>query len=149
MLAPYSNLKDPLLHTSQSATMTARLQLCVKGYSIDHMVPRQRQERDIDAEADDGEVAVQQPADHLESLRRPRPSVHPGRLGGDQLVSAAAAAAATHGRCASLPLTEAVHLGITRRGECILQTSIHTLHKLHTSVQQSVANICWGNELGK
>lgn len=94
--------------------MTARLQLCAKGYSIDHMVPWQRQKRDIDAEADDGEVAVQQPADHLESLRRPRPSVHPGRLGGDQLVSAAAA---THGRCAPQLLTEAVHLGSTRRGE--------------------------------
>lgn len=78
------------------------------------MVPWRRQKGDIDAEADDGEVAVQQPADHLESLRRPRPSVHPGRLGGDQLVSAAAA---THGRRASQPLTEAVHLGSTRRGE--------------------------------
>ena len=75
------------------------------------MVPRWRQERDVDAKADYCKVAVKKPGNHLESLRGPRPSVHPGRFGGDQLVSTAAA----QGRCASQPLTEAVHLDSTRR----------------------------------
>lgn len=74
------------------------------------MAPRQRQKRDVDAEADYGEVAVQKPANHLETLRGPRPSVHPGRLGKDRLISTAA----THRRCASHPLTETAHLDSTR-----------------------------------
>lgn len=45
------------------------------------MVPRQRQERDVDAEADYGQVAVQEPAQHLERLKGPRPAVYPRGLG--------------------------------------------------------------------
>ncbi len=75
------------------------------------MVPGRRQKRDVDAEAHYGEVAVQQPASNLESLQRPRPSVHPGRLGGDQLISTAAPSR----RCASQPLAEAVHLDSSER----------------------------------
>lgn len=70
------------------------------------MLPGQRQKRDIDAKADYGEIAVHHPANHLEGLRGPRPSVYPGGFGGDQLIFAAA----MHGRRASQPLTEAVHL---------------------------------------
>lgn len=96
------------------------------------MVPWQRQKRDIDAKADYGEVAVQQPADHLESLRGPRPSVHPGRLGGDQLISTAAA----HGRRAPQPLTAAVHLDGTKGEQTwsfekkgvFKHTSMHSTH---------------------
>lgn len=92
------------------------------------MVPRRRQKRDVDAEADYGEVAVQKPSNHLESLRGPGPSVHPGRLGKDQLISTAA----THRRCAPQSLTEAVHLDSTRGGE---QTQSSREHACCRSLQ--------------
>lgn len=78
----------------------------VKGYGTDQVVPGQRQERDVDAEADDGQVAVQQPGQHLERLKGPRPTVHPGRLGEDEL----GPAAAVQGRRPSLSSTAAAHL---------------------------------------
>lgn len=107
IFAPYSNLKAS--HYTVSYKDSKVSSLCL-GYSIDHMVPRQRQKRDVDAEADYGEVAVQKPANHLETLRGPGPSVHPGRLGKDRLISTAA----THRRCAPHPFTETAHLDSTR-----------------------------------
>lgn len=94
------------LRASTDGEVSARRE----GYAVDRVAPRQRQERDVDAEGDHGQVAVQKPADHLERLRRPRPSVYPGRLGKDQLRPTAA----VHGRRASQPLTEAVHLEGTK-----------------------------------
>lgn len=106
MFAPYSNLEATHHTASYKDSKVSALRL---GYSIDHVVPRQRQKRDVDAEADCGEEAVQKPANHLETLWGPRPSIHPGGLGKDQLISAAA----SHGRRASHPLTETVHLDRT------------------------------------
>lgn len=103
MFAPYSNLEATHYTASYKDSKVSALRL---GYSIDHVAPRQRQKRDVDAEADCGEVAVQKPANHLETLWGPRPSIHPGGLGKDQLISTAA----SHGRRASHPLTETVHL---------------------------------------
>lgn len=74
------------------------------------MVPRQRQQRDVDAEADHGQVAVQQPGQNLEGLEGPRPAVHPGRLGEDQV----GAAAAVHGRRPPQSLAAAAHLECSR-----------------------------------
>lgn len=85
-----------------------------QGYGVEHVAPRQRQQRDVDAKADDGQVAVQQPADHLEHLRGPGPPVHPGGFREDQLVSATAA---VHRGRASQTLTEAAHLGGTGGGQ--------------------------------
>lgn len=122
-----------------------------QGYGIEHMVPRQRQEGDVDAKTDYSEVAVEKPADHLENLRGPRPSVHPGRFGEDQLASAAAA----HRRCAPHPRAEAAHLDGMRGGEHTLypgtfKTSLLESNTLHVGVPPSQCNrICRGNELGK
>lgn len=74
------------------------------------MVPRQRQQRDEDAKADYGQVAVQQPGQNLERLEGPRPAVQPSRLGKNQV----GAAAAVHGRCASQSGIAAAHLGWSR-----------------------------------
>lgn len=74
------------------------------------MVPRQREQRDVDAKADYGQVAVQQPGQNLERLEGPRPAVHPRRLGKDQF----GPAAAVHGRRPSQSLTADAHLECSR-----------------------------------
>lgn len=74
------------------------------------MVPRQRQERDVDAEADYGQEAVQEPAQHLERLKGPRPAVYPRGLGKNEF----GPADAVHGRRPSQSSTEAAHLEATQ-----------------------------------
>lgn len=86
------------------------------------MVPRQRQKRDVDAETDYGKVAVDKPTQNLESLRGPRPAIHPGRLGKNEL----RLTAAMQGRCASQSLTETVHLEGTTEQTVWLYQSVAT-----------------------
>lgn len=86
------------------------------------MAPQMRQQRDVDSEADYGEVAVHQPPQNLQRLQGPRPSVDPGGLGGDQLVLAAASC----GSRAPQPPSEAVHLKQERRTSNRLYFSTHT-----------------------
>lgn len=95
------------------------------------MVPRQRQQRDVDAKADYGQVAVHQPGQHLERLEGPRPAVHPRRLGKNQF----GLAAAVHGRRPPQSLTAAAHLEGSRS---------HFSGDAATFVEE----MTYGNELG-
>lgn len=104
--------QDPCLqqehqqHERLHRSFTAKPQLHAEGYGTDQVVPRQRQQGDVDAKADYGQVAEEQPGQNLERLEGPRPAVHPRRLGKDQL----GPDAAVHGRRPSQPLTAAAHL---------------------------------------
>lgn len=120
-----------------------------QGYGVEHVAPRQRQQRDVDAEGHDGQVAVEQPAQHLEHLRGPGPPVHPGGFGEDQLVPAGAAV--RRGR-APQTLTEAAHLGRgggTQKGEDFISAAFNHTCQAARPPSQCKKHICWGNELGK
>lgn len=95
------------------------------------MVPRQRQQRDVDSKADYGQVAVHQPGQHLERLEGPRPAVHPRRLGKNQF----GPAAAVHGRRPPQLLTAAAHLEGSRS-------------HFSSDVATFVEEMTYGNELG-
>ncbi len=68
------------------------LWMVCKGYGVRCKAPRRRQKRHVDAEADDGHEAVDEPADELEAVQRQRPAVDPGvKRRSEQLISAAGA----------------------------------------------------------
>ena len=90
----------------------------------------------MDAKAGYAKEGVEEPPNHLERLRGPRPSVDPWRLGRDQLILAAATCRSS----APQPPSEAVHLesiGGVQAQAVVHQSSFPAEY------------ICWANELGK
>ncbi len=68
------------------------LWIACKGYGVRCKAPRRRQKRHVDAEADDGHEAVDEPGEELEAVQRQRPAVDPGvKRRSEQLISAAGA----------------------------------------------------------